>query len=114
MIESCVGKWKKTAWKSLDVEEIEQQCKKFNKDLRLLGKTARSWPPFVYIAQVLKNLVTSMRAITELQNPAIKDRHWLELIKSTGVRLHKFIALTFSGMSQLINFSFYSYSRSLA
>lgn len=85
MIESCVGNWKKTAWKRLDVEEIEQQCKRFNKDIRSLGKSIRSWQPFVYIEKVLKNLVTSLRAITELQNTAIKDRHWLELMKSTGV-----------------------------
>lgn len=32
---------------------------------------------------ILKNLITSMRAITELQNPAIRDRHWLELMKVT-------------------------------
>lgn len=86
MIESCVGNWKKTAWKRLDVEEIEQQCKRFSKDIRALGKLIRAWQPFIYIEKVLRNLVTSLRAITELQNTAIKDRHWLELMKSTGVR----------------------------
>lgn len=89
VIESCVGSWKKTAWKRLDVEEIEQQCKRFSKDIRSLGKLIRSWQPFVYIEKVLKNLVTSLRAITELQNQAIKDRHWLELMKSTGVRINR-------------------------
>lgn len=85
VIESCVSSWKKTAWKKLDVEEIEQQCKKFSKDIRMLGKIVRPWEPFIHIEKLLKNLVTSLRAITELQNPAIKDRHWLELMKSTGV-----------------------------
>lgn len=51
----------------------------------MLGKTVRTWAPFVYIERMLKNLVTSLRAITELQNPAIRDRHWLELMKVTGV-----------------------------
>lgn len=86
VIESCVGNWRKTAWKRLDVEEIEQQCKRFSKDIRSLGKLIRMWKPFLYIEKVLRNLVTSLRAITELQNTAIKDRHWLELMKSTGVR----------------------------
>lgn len=31
------------------------------------------------------NFIFNNRAITELQNTAIKDRHWLELMKSTGV-----------------------------
>lgn len=85
VVESCVCNWKRTAWKRLDVEEIEQQCKKFTKDIRLLGKLIRTWQPFVHIERILRNLVTSLRAITELQNTAIKDRHWLELMKSTGV-----------------------------
>lgn len=87
VIESCVGSWKRTAWKRLDVEEIEQQCKRFSKDIRSLGKLIREWKPFVYIERVLRNLVTSLRAITELQNTAIKDRHWLELMKLTGVHI---------------------------
>lgn len=51
----------------------------------MLGKMVRTWAPFIYIERLLKNLVTSLRAITELQNPAIRDRHWLELMKITGV-----------------------------
>lgn len=61
MIESCLFNWKKTAWKRLDVEEIEQQCKRFSKDIRSLGKLIRLWEPFVYIEKMLRNLVTSLR-----------------------------------------------------
>ncbi|KAJ6628020.1 Dynein beta chain, ciliary [Pseudolycoriella hygida] len=85
VVESCVNDWKKTAWKRLDVEEMEQVCKKFTKDVRSLGKTVRQWAPFLHVEQLLKNLQTSLRAITELQNTAIRDRHWNELMQSTGV-----------------------------
>lgn len=61
VIESCHFNWKKTAWKRLDVEEIEQQCKRFSKDIRSLGKLIRSWEPFIYIEKMLRNLVTSLR-----------------------------------------------------
>lgn len=37
------------------------------------------------IEAVIKNLMTSLRAVTDLQNPAIKDRHWLELMMATKV-----------------------------
>lgn len=29
--------------------------------------------------------MTSLRAVTDLQNPAIKDRHWVELMMATKV-----------------------------
>lgn len=61
VIESCHFNWKKTAWKRLDVEEIEQQCKRFSKDIRSLGKLIRSWDPFIHVEKMLRNLVTSLR-----------------------------------------------------
>lgn len=45
----------------------------------------RMWEPFLYVERLLKNLITSLRAITELQNQAIRDRHWVDLMKTTGV-----------------------------
>lgn len=91
VVESSVDDWKKTAWKRLDVEEMEQVCKKFTKDVRSLGKTVRLWQPFLHVEQLLKNLQTSLRAITELQNTAIRDRHWIELMQSTGVSFRSLI-----------------------
>lgn len=92
VVESSVDDWKKTAWKQLDVEEMEQVCKKFTKDVRSLGKTVRHWQPFLHVEQLLKNLQTSLRAITELQNTAIRDRHWNELMQSTGVSFRSLIS----------------------
>ena len=85
MVESCVNDWRKTAWTRLDVETVEQNCKQFLKDVRALGKTIHKWKPFGHVVKILKNLLTSLRAITELQNPAIRDRHWIELMQLTGV-----------------------------
>lgn len=33
----------------------------------------------------LKNMMSSLRAVSELKNTAIKDRHWLQLMAETGV-----------------------------
>ncbi|XP_059622514.1 dynein beta chain, ciliary-like [Phlebotomus argentipes] len=82
-VESCIEHWKMTPWKKIDVEEMEQECKKFTKEIRALDKDVRDWEPYIYVEMILKNLVTSMRAITELQNPAIRERHWIELMKAT-------------------------------
>lgn len=35
----------------------------------------------------MKNLLTSLQVVTELQNLAIRDRHWHQLMAATGVRL---------------------------
>lgn len=41
--------------------------------------------PYLAIEAIIKNLMTSLRAVTDLQNPAIKDRHWIELMMATKV-----------------------------
>ena len=34
----------------------------------------------------VKNMVTSLRSVGELQNPAIRDRHWEQLMQATKVK----------------------------
>lgn len=84
-VESCIEDWKMTAWKKLNVEDMEQECKKFTKDMRNLDKDLRNWAAFQHAELLIKNLLTALRAIIELQNPAIRERHWTELMHATKV-----------------------------
>ena len=45
----------------------------------------RAWDVFNGLENTVKNMLTSLRAVTELQNPAIRDRHWMQLMQATGV-----------------------------
>ncbi|EDV95038.1 GH23822 [Drosophila grimshawi] len=81
VIESCIVDWHATPWLRIDTDDMEHECKKFTRDLRTLDKCIREWAPYVYIVGVLRDLVASLRAVTELQNPAITERHWLELMQ---------------------------------
>ena len=62
----------------------------FAKDIRMLDKEMRAWDTYTGVEGVVKNMLTSLRAVSELQNPAIRDRHWHQLMQATGVRLVKF------------------------
>jgi hypothetical protein len=44
-----------------------------------------SWDTYVNLEATVKNMLTSLRAVGELQNPAIRERHWNQLMKSTKV-----------------------------
>ena len=45
----------------------------------------RPWDTFVSLEATVKNMLTSLRAVGELQNPAIRERHWRQLMNSTKV-----------------------------
>lgn len=54
--------------------------------LAALDKEMRSWDTYTSLEAAVKNMLTSLRAVGELQNPAIRERHWQQLMRSTKVR----------------------------
>ena len=46
----------------------------------------RKWHAYLGLDTTVKNMITSIRAVGELQNPAIKERHWDQLVAATKVR----------------------------
>lgn len=64
---------------------MDIECKKFAKDIRLLDKEMRPWDAYINLDAMVKNMLTSFKAVGELQNPAIRERHWIQLMKSTKV-----------------------------
>lgn len=85
LVRSSIDDWKKTSWRKIDVENMDIECKKFAKDIRLLDKEMRTWDAYLMLEGTVKNMLTSLRAVGELQNPAIRERHWIQLMTSTKV-----------------------------
>jgi len=85
LVIGSIDDWKKTLWKDINVETMEMECKKFVKDIRTLDKEMRAWDAFSGLDSTVKNMVTSLRAVAELQNPAIRERHWEQLMIATKV-----------------------------
>ncbi|XP_071813348.1 dynein beta chain, ciliary-like isoform X2 [Apostichopus japonicus] len=86
LVRSSIEDWKTTAWLEINVEQMEMDCKKFAKDIRSLDKEMRAWDAYNGVDATVKNMLTSLRAVSELQNPAIRDRHWQQLMQATSVR----------------------------
>ena len=83
---SSIDEWKTTLWADINVENMEMECKRFVKEIRMLDKEMRAWDAFAGLDSTVKNMVTSLRAVGELQNPAIRERHWQQLMQATKVR----------------------------
>uniref|UniRef100_A0A4W6G5D9 Dynein axonemal heavy chain 17 n=1 Tax=Lates calcarifer TaxID=8187 RepID=A0A4W6G5D9_LATCA len=86
VVESSMASWRTTPWREIHVEDMELECKRFSKDIRALDKEVRAWEAYTGLDSRVKNLLISLRAVAELQNPAIRARHWHQLMAATGVR----------------------------
>lgn len=51
----------------------------------MLDKEMRGWDTYAGLESTVKNTLTSLKAVGELQNPAIRERHWDQLMVSTKV-----------------------------
>lgn len=85
MVTSTIHAWETTAWRDINVEAMELECKQFTRHIRNLDKEVRAWDAFTGLESTVLNTLTSLRAVAELQNPAIRDRHWRQLMQATGV-----------------------------
>ena len=101
IVQSTFSDWKSTKWREINAESMDAECKKFAKEIRGLDKEMRAWDAYTGVENDVKNMMTSLRAVTELQNPAIRDRHWQELMKATGVKFTMDEGTTFSDLLAL-------------
>nr|XP_006007896.1 PREDICTED: dynein heavy chain 11, axonemal [Latimeria chalumnae] len=85
-VRSSIDNWTQTQWRQINVEQMDVELRRFAKEIRTLDKEVRAWEAYTGLDSTVKNLVTSLRAVTELQNPAVRDRHWHQLMNATGVK----------------------------
>ncbi|GAB1599188.1 dynein beta chain, ciliary [Argonauta hians] len=90
IIQSSIEHWKTTLWLDIDVDQMDIDCKLFSKDIRQLDKEMRAWDVYSGAESTVKNMLTSLRAVGELQNKAIRDRHWQQLMQATNLNLHNY------------------------
>lgn len=50
-----------------------------------MDKEVRDWSVYTYVENMIKDMMTSLRTLIELRNPAMKERHLLELMEITNV-----------------------------
>ena len=86
LVRTSFDEWKTTPWVQIDVENMDMECKKFAKDIRGLDKEMRTWNAYIGLETTVKNMLTSLRAVGELQNSAIRERHWQQLVQATKVQ----------------------------
>ncbi|KAJ3365528.1 hypothetical protein HDU91_002183, partial [Kappamyces sp. JEL0680] len=77
--------WKLTLWVEIDTDAMEARCRELSKELRRMDKEIKGWDVYTGLDQTVKDMVTSLRAVGELRSNAIRERHWKQLMKTTGV-----------------------------
>lgn len=75
--------------------------------MKVLDKEARVWDVYMGLESTVKNLLTSLRAVNELQNSAVRERHWQQLMNTTKVRSNFCCFVTIPHFTRLNCFQMY-------
>nr|XP_060500991.1 dynein axonemal heavy chain 9-like [Panthera onca] len=85
MVTSSIHAWETAPWREVNVEAMDRECKQFARCIRNLDKEVRAWDAFAGLESTVSDALSSLRAVAELQSPAIRERHWRQLVQATGV-----------------------------
>lgn len=86
VVNTSLDDWQTTKWVDINVENMDLECRKFAREIRNLDKEMRAWDAFTGLDSRVKNMLMALKAVAELQNPAIRERHWNQLMQVTGVK----------------------------
>ncbi|NXY74435.1 DYH9 protein, partial [Glareola pratincola] len=101
LVNTSLDDWQTTKWVDINVENMDLECKRFAREIRNLDKEVRAWDAFTGLDSKVKNMLTALKAVAELQNPAIRERHWNQLMQMTGVRFAMDADTTLADLLQL-------------
>ncbi|KAJ8011706.1 hypothetical protein DPEC_G00061030 [Dallia pectoralis] len=101
MVKTSIEDWTKTPWKEINVEQMDTELRRFAKEMKTLDKEVRVWNVYLGLESTVKNLLTSLRAVNELQNLAVRERHWRQLMYTTGVQFVMWDGTTLGDLLEL-------------
>ncbi|KAG9396803.1 Dynein heavy chain and region D6 of dynein motor [Carpediemonas membranifera] len=83
IVDTQLTVWRRTGWQEIDIEFMEDESKKMAKDIRGLDKALRAFDVFTSLETEVKNFLATLPLVADLKNPAMRDRHWKQLMRVT-------------------------------
>ena len=102
--------WKGQQWSDINVESLIDEAKSLRRALRGVDKNVRSFEVYRKLDEQVKSWITSLPLINELRSPAMRDRHWKQLMRATGRSLD--IEESFT-LGDLLSIDLHSYSEAV-
>ncbi|XP_034030917.1 dynein heavy chain 11, axonemal [Thalassophryne amazonica] len=84
-VRSSVQTWAVAKWRQVNVDQMDAELRVFIKDMHKLDKDAQLWDVYSELDLYIKNLLTSLQAVSQLQNRAVREHHWMQLITTIQV-----------------------------
>jgi dynein heavy chain len=82
LLNLTYGNWKQALWADIDTEDLEDQNKKLQKQVKSFGtqnQIVKGWAVYKNLEASLKDMAVVLPLINDLHSPSMRDRHWKTL-----------------------------------
>eukprot|EP00667_Euglena_gracilis_P000005 EG_transcript_5 len=71
-------------WTELDFQQITEEVVSYQNQIKKLPKSLRDWEAYLELKQTVDDFLELQPVLELLAVPAVKDRHWKEIMKISG------------------------------
>ena len=82
-VQYTFATWYNTTWDNIDGEVLIENTKKMQKEAKQL-KGVRNYEAYNKLEEMMKDMLTSLPLVQDLAHPAMRERHWKQLMRATG------------------------------
>ncbi|XP_063809812.1 uncharacterized protein LOC135027842 isoform X3 [Pseudophryne corroboree] len=76
--------WKKELWQDMDTEELYNRTRQHLLLLQSLPREVQEWDVYMQALEAVNIMHLTLPLIDDLSNPAMRTRHWKQLVRQTG------------------------------
>jgi len=75
--------WMKTSFKRVDVDTLVEETKLLKKVIGAFNANMKAWDSYTGLFNTVNNMLTSLPLVQDLRSPAMRTRHWDQLLEET-------------------------------
>ncbi|XP_069470025.1 uncharacterized protein [Ambystoma mexicanum] len=76
--------WKKELWQDMDTEQLYKSTNQQQRMMHCLPNEVQEWEVYIGTLETIHIIQLTLPLIEDLSNPAMRTRHWKQLVRQTG------------------------------
>mmetsp|Transcript_13737 Transcript_13737/g.31794 ORF Transcript_13737/g.31794 Transcript_13737/m.31794 type:complete len:4493 (-) Transcript_13737:49-13527(-) len=85
IVVNTYDEWKKTRWNAINVDFLTEENKRLFKEVRGMHKSIKNFNAYKGLEDTVKNMQVTLPLVSDLHHPAMRERHWKQLMRAMGV-----------------------------
>lgn len=85
LILGIYSRWQLIRWSELRIDHLQEQNESLLAHVKLLDPRVQKWNCFENLMKVVTDMKKTLPLLKSLNHPAMRPRHWKQLMRATGV-----------------------------